>query len=190
MSRTEFEFVPALPHSWTLTPQDLVLSNEEAAHAVVACLMGLAIHEARIDRPDPDVLGHVLVDRDFGDIRCDEDLDIQYYKRLLAVLAGPMCTRRWETGKWPLDETEPGDVGLAGRLCRWLRYDRVDLFMAERRVEELLRDPSVRRALRAMGSELLTHGAIPGGRVSELVPQADVDDEAVKPAFREGHLRG
>jgi hypothetical protein len=88
MSRTEFEFIPALPHSWTLAAQDLALSNEEAAHAVVACLMGLAIHEARIDRPDPDVPGNVLVDRDFGDISCDEDLDDQYYRRLVAVPGG------------------------------------------------------------------------------------------------------
>jgi hypothetical protein len=44
---TDFEFAPAV--AWTRSRQDLPTANEEAAHAVVAALMGLEIYEARLD---------------------------------------------------------------------------------------------------------------------------------------------
>jgi hypothetical protein len=184
----EFEFVPALPGTWTLAAQDLPTVNEEAAHAVVGALMGLEVLEVRTDSPDHGVAGHVLVSTDVGDISCDEDLQWADYKRLLTVLAGPVFARRWDTFRWPLDEHEPGDSGLVARYCRLLRYDWADLLMAERGVRTLLENQGVHEAVKAVGAELMDHGAIPGARVCELVAQAEVDpavtDQALLPARR------
>jgi len=183
MSSSEFKFCPALRGSWTLAAQDLRTASEEAGHAVVAALMGLEIHEARIDHPDVDVPGIVCI-AGFAteQVACDEDLDSAAYRRLLAVLAGPMSVGRWPTAKWPLDENELGDFRFAAALCRWLKFDAVGLFIAECQVRKLLQDPSVHRAIRAVGTELLEHGAIPGRRVHELVEQANVDESAVRRA--------
>ena len=60
MGTTESGFVPA-HGGWTLAPQSLATANEEAAHATIAALLGLELHEARIDRPDIDVPGHVVL---------------------------------------------------------------------------------------------------------------------------------
>ena len=54
-----------------------------------------------MDRPDIDVAGQVLVGLGTELVECDEDLDSATYRRLLAVLAGPVFTRRWPTGTWP-----------------------------------------------------------------------------------------
>jgi hypothetical protein len=137
-------------------------------------LLGLEMQEARIDRPLADVKGHVSI-ACLGDeeISCDEDLDSAYYRRLLAVLAGPVFVRRWPTGTWPLDESEPGDIGFAARLCRWLEYGVVDLLMAERQVKKLLEEPHVKRALQEVGWELLQHGAIRGDEVRRIVREAE-----------------
>jgi hypothetical protein len=181
MASSEFQFCPALPGSWTLAAQDLQTANEESAHAIVAALMGLEIHEARIDRPDVDVQGVVsIAGLATEHVESDEDLHSIAYRRLLAVLAGPVFVRRWPTGKWPLDDSDPGDVGFAASLCRWLRFDVVDLFMAERRVAKLLEEPSVHRVVRAIGSELLEHGAITGEQVYEVVAEIGVDPSVVR----------
>jgi hypothetical protein len=170
MPATSFEFVPALPGSWTRAACDLITCNEESAHDVIAVLMGLEIHEARIDTPDVGVPGVVsIAGLATEDITCDEDLDSAYYRRLLAVLAGPVFTRRWPTGTWPLDATDPGDVGFVARLCRMLKYGLVDLFVAGQRVEKLLDEPYVKRALREVGWARLERGAIPGDEVRRLV---------------------
>ena len=113
-------------------------------------------------------------------VECDEDVHNAYYRRLVIVLAGPLFVRRWPTGTWPLDEACPGDIGYAARLCRWLKFDAVDMFLTECRVTSLVREPSVHRAIRDVGSELLTHGALPGDRVHELVAGAGVDASAVR----------
>ena len=178
MGATESRFVPALPGTWTLAPQSLTTTNEESAHAVIAALLGLELHEARIDRPDVDVPGHVLLGG-YREINCDEDLEDACYRRLLASLAGPVFIRRWDTGRWPLDEGDPGDVGIIARLCKWLDYGPVDLYLAERQVRQLLQEPSVRRALTDVGYELLMHGAIPGDRVSEIVAEAGIDEAVI-----------
>jgi hypothetical protein len=109
------------------------------------------------------------------DVSCDEDLDRAYYRRLLAVLAGPVFVRRWPTGSWPLDESEPGDIGFAARLCRSLKYGVVDLFMAERQVKKLLAEPHVKRALQEVGWELLQRGAIRGDEVRRIVREAEAE---------------
>ena len=183
MAPRDFEFVPAARGTWTLAARDLATCNEEAAHAVVACLMGLEIHEARMDSPDVEVAGHVLLSTDRGDIRSMEDIHRGDYKRLLAVLAGPVFIRSWESFRWPLDEHAPGDVGMVARYCRWLGYELVNLFMAEQRVKALLEDKRVRKGIKAVGSELLEQGAIRGSRVYELVADANVADTVTRKAM-------
>ena len=142
-----FEFCPALPGSWSIATKDLRLVNEEAAHATVACLLDIRIHEVRIDRPDIDVGGQVTIaPLATVSVTCEQDLRRACYRRLLAALAGPVFVLRWEAGKWPLDESKPGDVGLVARYCRWLDFDAVDLLMAVARVKALLKDSSVGHA--------------------------------------------
>jgi hypothetical protein len=98
--------------------------------------------------------------------------------RLWRVFVG-----RWETASWPLDESEPGDVALIARYCRWLNFGAVDLLIAESRVVTLLKDKAVGRALSAVAWALLEHGAIPGHRVEELVAEADIDAAVVRRAL-------
>ena len=180
----KFEFCPALPGSWSIATQDFSTLNEESAHATVAALMGLEILEARIDRPDVDVGGQVLIGPlATVPVTCEQDLRSACYRRLLAVLAGPVFVRCWEAARWPLDESDPGDVGLVARYCRWLCYDVVDLLMAESHVASLLKDKAVGRALSAVGWALLEHGAIPGQRVEKLVADADIDPAVVSRAL-------
>ena len=179
-----FEFCPAGAGTWTLTPNDLVLSNEESAHAVVAALMNLPILDARVDRPEVGVGGHVSIAGQATEpVSCEDDIRRADYRRLLAILAGPVFVGAWDSWKWPLDADDQGDVGLVARYCRWLRYDWVDLFVAEQRVKALLRDKAVNRAIKAVGTELLDQGAILGARVYELVVQAEVDPDVVNKAL-------
>ncbi len=161
-----------------------VRDGQESVHATVAALMGLEIHEGRIDRPDVDIGGQVsIAGLATVSVTCEQDIRSDLCRRLLAALAGPVFVGRWESARWPLDENEPGDVGLVARYCRLLDYDAADLLMAESRIEVLLRDRSVRLALSDLGSALLEHGAIPGHRVEELVAQADVDPAVVRRAL-------
>ena len=108
-----------------------------------------------------------------------DSLEIRYCVR---ALSAPI----WPTGKWPLDERDPGDVGAVARLCRWLEFDEVDLLVTECRTRNLVREPSVHRAIQAVASELLEHGALEGRRVYELVSEADVDESAVRLALVRG----
>ena len=180
----EFAFCPALPGGWSRASRDFSLVNEESAHAVVAALVSLRIYEARIDRPDVDVGGQVsIAGLGTEQVECEEDIRRASYRRLLAVLAGPVFVGRWDTGRWPLDRNDPGDVGLVARCCWWLGYDVVDLFLAERRVKALLKDKQVHQAIKAVGTALLEQGAIRGSRVSELVAEARVDPAVVTQAL-------
>ena len=158
--------------------------NEESAHATVAALLGLEVLEARIDRPDVGIRGHVLIGPlATVPVSCEQDLLSAYFRRLLAALAGPVFVGCWESARWPLEESDPGDVGLVARCCRWLDYDVIDLLVAESHVEAMLRDKSVGRALSAVGRALLEHGAIPGQRVEELVAEANIDPVVVRRAL-------
>jgi hypothetical protein len=49
-----------------------------------------------------------------------------------------------------------------------------------------LEDAAVRQAIRAVGGELLSHGAIPGARVYELVNETDVDPVVVRRVLTAG----
>jgi hypothetical protein len=145
--------------------------------------MRLEIHEARIDHPDVDIQGVVSIAGIATEqVACEEDLDSAAFRRLLAVLAGRVFVRRWPTGTWPLDDNDTGDIAFAARLCRWLKLDAVGLFIVDSQVRKLLEDPSVHRAIRAVGTEVLEHGAIPGKRVYEIVEHADVDESALRRA--------
>ena len=84
-------------------------------------------------------------------------------------------------GRWI--RTHLGDVGLVALYCRWLKYELVDLYLAEQAVRTLLKDERVHEATKAVGSELLEHGAIPGSRVSELVAEAGVGPAVVDRAL-------
>jgi hypothetical protein len=55
------DFVPAAPGSGTLIAR--VESTHEAAHAFGAVLLDVPVQEARIDRPDVGILGHVVTDK-------------------------------------------------------------------------------------------------------------------------------
>jgi hypothetical protein len=114
---------------------------------------------ARIDRPDTDVAGRVVVRPHEG----------RYFEHMLCVLAEPIAVGRWEVLEWPLDETDDGDVGLVARLCKHLELSGVDLFMAEGRVRRQLEEPYVKRSLREVGWELLERGAISGDEVRRIV---------------------
>ena len=72
-----------------------------------------------------------------------QDVDRGYLRRLLVVLAGPVFVGYWDWFRWPLDADDPGDVGLAARLCGWLEYEPVHLLVAESRVKALLKDDRV-----------------------------------------------
>jgi hypothetical protein len=56
------EFVPAAPGSWSYAA--LREANHEAAHALIAVLLGIRVYEARIDTSDVNVLGHIAFDKD------------------------------------------------------------------------------------------------------------------------------
>ena len=116
-------------------------------------------------------------------VSCEQDLRRACYRCLLAALSGPVFVGCWETARWPLDESDAGDVGLVARCCKLLSYDIVDLLMAETCVKSLLKDKSVGRALRAVGSALMEHGAITGQRVEDLVAEADIDPAVVPRAL-------
>ncbi len=61
----------------------------------VAALMGLQIFEARMNRPDIDAQGHVLLaDSGTEEVTCDERIDDGAYRRLLAVDSGTGPVRR------------------------------------------------------------------------------------------------
>ena len=83
-------------------------------------------------------------------VECYEDIRAADYRRLIAVLAGPVFTDRWPTGTWPLDEVDTGDIGYVARLCKWLKFDVVELFVTECRVRSLLGKPSVHGAIKAV----------------------------------------
>jgi hypothetical protein len=59
-----------------------------------------------------------------------------------------------------------------------LKYDVVDLFVAEHRVRDLLQEPHVKRALKKVGCELRERGAIPGDEVRRLVRHAKAETDA------------
>lgn len=99
----------------------MALASEEAAHAVMAALVGIEIGEAPIDSPaheDPDIRGLVAT---------VPNLD-RLFEHLLAVLAGPLVVGR--EIPWKPDVAAGGDEGVARGL--WPSLDLTRRIFRER----------------------------------------------------------
>lgn len=141
--------------------------NHESAHAVIAAWLGLAIREARVDRPDLWIGGIVGVEPDLDRLR----------DHLMATLAGPIAAPLSTPITWPPEPHGDGDERILATLVAALS-DQNGSFQephwdecvtATRRLLDL---PEVCRARVALGGVLLERGAIPGNEVHEIVTKA------------------
>jgi hypothetical protein len=88
--------------------------EHESAHAAAAILLGFDLTEIRVDRPEANVRGRVLIrggmvrPRDFA--QC--------------VLAGPLLDASAPTPRWPLLDDGEGDERRLKEIVERLDYDR------------------------------------------------------------------
>lgn len=152
---TDFVFEPPLPGSWTTADRDV--ANHEAAHAVAAVVLGLTVQEARIDRPDLGILGHVAHDK--GN---------KAWWKLAVVSLAPLALSAMPPPEPDL-MSDDGDVWHAslhyldaGAPMKW-----ADLIEMTRSILH-----AHRPALRALSWALIDHGALPGDEVRRIVTEA------------------
>lgn len=160
MPRTVPEIDRPSPGSWWIG--DLDIANHEAAHAVVATILGRDVVEVRIDRPSDEQIG-------FSKTTLDHDATMTDVENaLLSTLAGP------HAGGTPLSLPPTGETGddrKARSLGFILGYDATDWYVIGVRLELLLERPTTRRAIKAVSNALLEAGAIDGGKVLRLVEE-------------------
>jgi hypothetical protein len=133
--------------------------NHEVAHATVAHFVGLRLKAVRVDRPD-DYSGLVTIE-----VPPDRE-----YEAFLFSIAGPIGEGR--PLKWPPRADVPGDEANAARLVRALGFGEQDWNDGRRLVEDILRQPSVRRASRALADRLLEEPRLDGGEAERICKEA------------------
>jgi hypothetical protein len=163
MLNTVTEIDRPSPGSWWIG--DLDIANHEAAHAVVATMLGREVIEERIDRPSDEQIGFSKTTLDHEATMADLE------NALLSTLAGP------HAGGTPLDlppeeSDETTDAQNAKSLGLILGLTSTDWHIVGLRLELLLERPATRRAIRAVGTALRERGALSGAEVRRLVEEA------------------
>jgi hypothetical protein len=160
------EFVPAAPGTWTVIARRE--ANHEAAHALIAVLMGIRVYEARIDNPDLNVLGHVAFDKEGTEL----------WMAMCVSLAPLVFEGRCPS--WPLDlMTDDGDEFRAAVRAYDAGLTQNHYYGCVTLIEYLFDKPSSKRALTRLSGALLERGALDGAAV-----RAIVEAEATKAGFR------
>jgi hypothetical protein len=155
------ESVKARGGYWRYLEPAAVLAAHEAAHAVVALFLGRRIESATIDRPSREAGGLVRL------VHEDRDPDVA---NLVIILAGPMaegCPL-----EWPPVDIGHGDESTAALLVAALNLDFDGWRDAEEFARQVLEQPRVKRALRALQAALYDRGSLDGAEVHAIFDAA------------------
>jgi hypothetical protein len=158
-SRSEsFGFEPPLPGSWTLVA--FLEANHEAAHALAAVLLGIPVYEARIDRPDVGVSGHVVIDR-----------DTEQLWKLMCVSLAPLILEG-RCPQWPLSlRADDGDEFRAAVRAFDAGLTEDEYKRCVSLIEDFFAMASSKRALKALSGALLARGALDGEEIQAIVTE-------------------
>jgi len=138
-------------------------ANHEAAHALAAELLSVPIIEARIDQPEPGVLGHVVHDKLPPEAS---------WKHLAILLAPHLVTDRCP--EFPLSlHSDDHDVFMAACIAYETSMTEAEYDNATNIIRELLEIGTSQSALKALASALLEHGLLQGDEVRRIIRDAE-----------------
>jgi len=158
----DFTFEPTGPGDWSVL--DGVTANHEAAHSVMAVLLGVEVFEVRIDRP--------IARRRYalGWARMARAEDAR--KAVLLSIA-PLVLEDRVPATLPSLMTDDGDEFDAAVVAFDSGWSEEDWSETVEIARGLLAIPSAKRALKALSGELLARGAIPGPEIKRIVNDAE-----------------
>ncbi|MBN9122901.1 MAG: cell division protein FtsH [Planctomycetes bacterium] len=144
-------------------PHDPVTAYHEAGHAVIALALGRTIHKVSV-LPNRERLGECRFGK--GNVRATDDW---VEREILIALGGPAAEAR-HTGAYAPNEAKE-DLRFVRRLALERKSDRAVERYEQRmlgKVEYMLADEGVWKAVELIAAELLKHGAISGRAARHL----------------------
>ena len=163
----EDEFEPACG-GWATC--DFEKANHEAAHALVAHVLGLKVWEVRIDRPlkrtrrGPDPLGFCRYEKTTGEFR---------WKQMLVALAPWIVEGKAPERPPSLDDAGLGDEMSAAVVAFELEISELLYQVYLAYLEGLLKQPTARKKGQALSRALLDHGALNGDGVRRIFEEVE-----------------
>lgn len=152
----EYVFEAPLAGSWTR--HDFDEARHEAGHAAVARHYGITVNEARIDRPDVDTGGWVVISA----------LPAKLEQVLHFCLAGGLAEQRPRRIDWPPDPNGTGDEANAAMVAERMGIGPVEWMVAHSEVKTLLLQPGVLAVRNAVTQALLDRGALSESALAEI----------------------
>jgi ATP-dependent Zn protease len=151
-------------------PHDEVTAYHEAGHAVIALALGRTIHKVSV-LPNRERLGECRFGK--GNVRATDD----WLEREILIALGGMAAEARHTGTSATDEAKE-DLRFVRRLALERKSDRAVERYEQRmlgKVEYMLADDGMWRAVVLIAAELVKHGTISGRAARHLFELATKD---------------